>query len=45
MNLAPLLLGEITVTAMLREQALDDVPFSISAPAARVMRARGVDNI
>jgi iron complex outermembrane receptor protein len=45
MNLAPLLLGEITVTAMLREQTLDDVPFSITAPGARVMRARGVDNI
>ncbi len=42
---APLLLEQITVTAMLREQDVSDVPFSITAPTARVMRARGVDNV
>ena len=41
----PLRLGEITVTAMLREQQLFDVPFSITAPTEQVLRARGVDNV
>ncbi|MGH7672604.1 MAG: TonB-dependent receptor [Gemmatimonadales bacterium] len=41
----PLLLEAITVTAMLREQELADVPFSIAAPTAQVLRTRGVDNI
>lgn len=43
--LQPLMLGAITVTAMLREQELADVPFSIAAPTAQVLRARGADNI
>lgn len=43
--LQPLMLEAITVTAMLREQELADVPFSMAAPTAQVMRARGADNI
>jgi iron complex outermembrane recepter protein len=43
--LDPLRIEAITVTAMLREQELHDVPFSIAAPTAQVLRARGVDNI
>ena len=43
--LEPLMLRAITVTAMLREQELADVPFSIAAPTAQVLRARGADNI
>ncbi|MEX2157120.1 MAG: TonB-dependent receptor [Gemmatimonadales bacterium] len=43
--LQPLMLEAITVTAMLREQELADVPFSIAAPTAQVLRARGADNI
>ena len=39
------LLEAVTVTAMLREQNLADVPFSIAAPTAQVLRARGADNI
>ena len=38
-------LQEITVTATLREQELADVPFSIAAPTASVLRERGVENI
>jgi len=41
----PVLLEAVTVTAMLREQALTDVPFSIAAPTAQVLRSRGADNI
>lgn len=41
----PLMLEAVTVTAMLREQELADVPFSIAAPTAQVLRARGADNI
>ncbi|MGQ0815952.1 MAG: TonB-dependent receptor [Gemmatimonadota bacterium] len=43
--LEPLLLEPITVTAMLREQELTDVPFSIAAPTAHVLRSRGAENI
>jgi len=43
--LQPLMLEAVTVTAMLREQELVDVPFSIAAPTEQVLRARGVDNI
>ena len=43
--LEPLLLESITVTAMLREQELFDVPFSIAAPTARVLRSRGAEDI
>jgi len=45
LTLQPLVLEEITVTAMLREQALTAVPFSIAAPSEEVLRMRGVDNI
>ena len=38
-------LQAITVTAQLREEELADVPFSIAAPTAAVMRSRGVENI
>jgi iron complex outermembrane receptor protein len=38
-------LQAITVTATLREQELADVPFSIAAPTASVLRERGADNI
>ena len=38
-------LQAITVTATLREQELADVPFSIAAPTASVLRERGAENI
>src|SRR5688572_305086 len=38
-------LQAITVTAQLREEEMVDVPFSIAAPTAEVMRSRGVENI
>jgi len=41
----PLLLEAVTVTAMLREQELTEVPFSIAAPSAQMLRIRGVENI
>ncbi|MDP3774925.1 MAG: TonB-dependent receptor [Gemmatimonadales bacterium] len=40
-----LMLAPITVTAMLREQTLIEVPFSIAAPSEELLRARGADNI
>lgn len=43
--LQPLVLEPITVTAMLREQELADVPFSIAAPTEEALRLRGADNI
>src|SRR2546426_5063253 len=43
--LQPLTLEAITVTAMLREQQLKDVPFSVAAPTALALRTRGADNI
>jgi iron complex outermembrane recepter protein len=36
---------EVTVTAMLREQAVGDVPFSIAAPTEDSLEKQGVDNI
>lgn len=36
---------EITVTAMKREESIQDVPLSVSAPTEEVLRARGVDSI
>lgn len=36
---------EVTVTAMLREQSLSDVPFSIAAPTEGELRSRGADDI
>ncbi|HUF26453.1 MAG TPA: TonB-dependent receptor [Gemmatimonadaceae bacterium] len=44
-TLDPVLLQEVIVTATLREQELADVPFSIAAPTATVLRQRGADNI
>jgi len=41
----PVSLNEITVTATLHEQALKDVPFSIAAPTASALRARGAETI
>jgi iron complex outermembrane receptor protein len=38
-------LEAVTVTAMLREQRLADVPFSIAAPTEQALRLRGADNI
>ena len=38
-------LETVTVTATLREQELTDVPFSVAAPTASMLRERGADNI
>jgi iron complex outermembrane receptor protein len=38
-------LEAITVTAMLREQQLADVPFSMAAPTAQLLRDRGAENL
>ena len=43
--LEPVPLQAITVTATLREQELGDVPFSVAAPSASVLRERGAENI
>ena len=43
--LQPVSLQAVVVTATLREQELADVPFSIAAPSAQLLRARGADNI
>ncbi|MGI8412532.1 MAG: TonB-dependent receptor [Solirubrobacteraceae bacterium] len=45
LTLEPLLLEALIVTAMLREQELMDVPFSVAAPTAEVLRSRGVEDI
>src|SRR6185436_21122571 len=44
-SLEPRLQEEVTVTAMLFEQDLADVPFSVAAPTEKVLRERGVDDI
>ena len=36
---------EVTVTALKREETLLNVPFSIAAPTAEVLRSRGVENL
>jgi iron complex outermembrane receptor protein len=36
---------EVTVTAMLREQSVEEVPFSIAAPTEDEMRKQGIDNL
>lgn len=41
----PLVSEEITVTSRLREESLQEVPFSIIAPIEEVLRARGVENL
>lgn len=38
-------LQAVTVTAMLREQEVGEVPFSVAAPTASVLRERGAENI
>jgi iron complex outermembrane recepter protein len=43
--LEPLPLQAVVVTATLREQELADVPFSIAAPTASMLRERGAENI
>jgi iron complex outermembrane receptor protein len=43
--LEPLALQEIVVTATLREQELAEVPFSVAAPTAAMLRERGADDI
>lgn len=45
LSMAPLALPPIIVTAMLREQELLDVPFSVAAPSAEDLRERGVEDI
>lgn len=45
LTLEPLTLEALIVTAMLREQELVDVPFSIAAPTAAVLRSRGAEDI
>ncbi|HTH65107.1 MAG TPA: TonB-dependent receptor [Gemmatimonadales bacterium] len=44
-DLQPLTLEAVTVTAMLREQELAKVPFSIVAPTQEALRVRGAENI
>lgn len=43
--LEPFRAAELTVTAMLREQELGDVPFAISAPTAEALRSRGARDL
>lgn len=43
--LEPVLIDEIIVTAMLREQQLAEVPFSIAAPTGAELRAWGAEDI
>jgi iron complex outermembrane receptor protein len=43
--LQPIMLEAITVTAMLREQEVGAVPFSLAALSGAVLRSRGSDNI
>src|SRR3989454_8898483 len=38
-------LEAVTVTAMLREQRIEEVPFSIAAPTEHALQLRGADNI
>src|SRR5919106_3394538 len=44
-EMQPVMLEAVTVTAMLREQQLAEVPFSIAAPTEQALRLRGADNI
>ena len=45
LELTPLPLNAITVTATLREQELKDVPFAIAAPSAADLRSHGAESI
>ena len=44
-SLEPQLSEEVTVTAMKRESTVLDVPFSVAAPTAQILRERGVEDI
>ena len=44
-TLEPLQLQQVTVTATLREQELQDVPFSVAAPTSEILRERGAETI
>jgi iron complex outermembrane receptor protein len=44
-SLEPQLQEEVTVTAMRREQTLEEVPFSVAAPTEEALRRLSVDNI
>ena len=44
-SLEPQLQEEVTVTAMRREQTLEEVPFSVAAPTEQQIQRLGVDNI
>ena len=41
----PVVSEEITVTSRLREESLQEVPFSIIAPTEEVLRSRGVETL
>jgi iron complex outermembrane receptor protein len=41
----PVVNEEITVTSRLREETLQDVPFSVAAPTEDLLRSRGADTI
>jgi iron complex outermembrane recepter protein len=45
LTLEAALAQEVTVTATKREQTVLDVPFSVAAPTAEVLRSRGVEDI
>jgi iron complex outermembrane receptor protein len=44
-SLEPQLQEEVTVTAMRREQTLEEVPFSVAAPTEQQLQRLGVDNV
>jgi len=44
-TLQPRLSEEVTVTALKREETVQNTPFSVAAPNEEVLRSRGVDNI
>jgi iron complex outermembrane receptor protein len=44
-SLETLPLQQVVVTATLREETLADVPFSVAAPTASVLRERGAENL
>jgi iron complex outermembrane receptor protein len=44
-TLQPRLSEEVTVTALKREETVQNTPVSIAAPSEEVLRARGVENI
>jgi iron complex outermembrane recepter protein len=44
-TLQPRLSEEVTVTAMKREETVQNTPVSVAAPSEEVLRSRGVDNI